>query len=808
MDRRAAVRVGLSAVVVVLLGGFLGPLTPPAGADTRLDVAAGFAGFHVPGRALPVQVTVTAERLVSGELAVLGAGGKEPVASLPVEVAGGSVKRFTLVVPGGVVPASGGVDVELRVGGRAVGRGRSEIRSAEDAELVGLGPQLVEGRSVPGPAPLAVDAGVARFAAIDPGLLAAAPPSLEALSAVALASGELAGLAPGVRAALLRWVGSGGHLLVDEPTGTAVDGLPAEWQPGPAGRVVAGTGEVRLTGDAMSAGRWAGLVEPGSVGRSDGFAFGSAESVADSLAGDAGLHLPKLSWLLGFLGVYILAVGPVTGFVLRRRRRPDLAWVVVPGLAVLFTVLAYVAGNQLRPGAGLAHGSVLETDASGPVATSWVALTRRAAGTARVDLPAGWTIEGTEQGSGRLGPLGTPSVGLGAEGPEARLRLASGEFGVFKASGPVAVQGQLEVRASSPADGQANGTVRNGLPFAVDDVVVFVGSYRARVGRLAAGEQHDWSVGPTDKVVDPSGSEAWMNETNGFRANPLVNLSLWQSAQDDLGTDGDPTGAAMAVGWTSAWQPAFTVDGKERRAPGRTAVVGRAPVTVTNGRVTDLAVAADVVRGPSLNPWGAKFAGAGGGAGVAGEATVVKLTLPAGVTLPAAAPGDGGAGGGAKGRGLKVVGEGRHLALRTSLTLSDVAVWQNGAWQHLPVPFQVNNLQGMIRFKQGIAVNGGVVLRGPAVGVPDPPTPETTIALPPPAMVPTTAPMVAPPMPMPMPVPGGAVAVQVGPGGGAVPVDVILPGGIGTDGVLFLRIVVDPNSLSPESVFSLVVVDQ
>jgi hypothetical protein len=312
-----------------------------------------------------------------------------------------------------------------------------------------------------------------------------------------------------------------------------------------------------------------------------------------------------------------------------------------------------------------------------------------------------------------------------------------------------------------------------------------------------------------------------MNETNGFRANPLVNLSLWQSAQDDLGTDGDPTGAAMAVGWTSAWQPAFTVDGKERRAPGRTAVVGRAPVTVTNGRLTDLAVAADVVRGPSLNPWGAKFAGAGGGAGVAGEATVVKLTLPAGVTLPAAAPGGGGAGGGAKGQGLKVVGNGRHLALRTSLTLSDVAVWQNGAWQHLPVPFQVNDLAGMIRFKQGIAVNGGMVLRGPPVGVPDPPTPETTMTLPPPAfappafappgpampaMVPTTAPMVAPPMPM--PVPGGAVAVQVGPGGGAVPVDVILPGGIGTDGVLFLRIVVDPNSLSPESVFSLVVVDQ
>ncbi|MCA1846902.1 MAG: hypothetical protein LC792_27645, partial [Actinobacteria bacterium] len=266
--RAPGVRLGLSSIVAVILAGILGPLTPTAGAETRLDVTAGYAGFHVPGRALPVQVTVTAERLVSGELAVLRSG-KDPIATLPVEVAGGSVKRFTMLVPGGVTEASGAVDVELRSGGRALGRGRAEVRSAEDAELVGLGPQLVEGHTVPGPAPLAIDAGVARFAALDNGLLAQAPTSLDGLSAVGLASGELAGLAPGVRAGLLRWVAGGGHLLVDEPPGTAIDGLPAEWQPGPTGRSAAGGGEVRLTGDAMTAGRWAGLVEPSSVGRSD-----------------------------------------------------------------------------------------------------------------------------------------------------------------------------------------------------------------------------------------------------------------------------------------------------------------------------------------------------------------------------------------------------------------------------------------------------------------------------------------------------------------------------------------------------------
>jgi hypothetical protein len=762
-------------MLLVLLGGFLGPLAPPAGAESRLDVTAGYGGFHVPGRALPVQVTVTAERLVKGELVVLGTG-SSPRATLPVEVAGGSVKRFTLIVPGGVTSSAGSVDVELRVGGRALGRGKADVKAADDAELVGLGPQLVEGRSLPGPAPLTVDAGVARFAALDAGLLAQAPTSLEPLSAIGLASGELVGLAPGVRASLLRWVGSGGHLLLDEAPGTSIDGLPAEWQPGPAGRAAAGLGEVRLTGDAMSAGRWAGLVEPSSIGRTDDpNGFFSPETVADSLAHDAGLRLPGLPWLLGFLGLYIAVVGPVTGFVLRWRRRPDLAWVVVPGLAVAFTVLAYGAGNQLRPGAGLAHGTVLETRASGPVATSWVALTRRNAGTAHVALPAGWTIKGSvSNNGGGFGPA-TPLLTVGDSGPEARLPLASGEFGVFKAAGPVSVTGRLEVTASSATDGRAEGTVRNGLPFALDEVVVILDGRRTRVGSLAPGEQKQWAaVG--SRVFDPSGSEAWMSEM-GFRSDGLVNFSLWQSAQDDLGVDGDQTGTALAVGWTREWKPEFSVDGKTRHAPGRTAVVGRAPVTATGGRITDVTVSADIVRGPSLNPFRGKWVGNN-----AAEPSVVKVTLPPG---PA----------------------GRHLMVRTSLPLSDVAVWQNGAWQHLNGAIRGNDLQAVLRFKRGIGVGGGGF-------VIQPPAPTTTTAPPlPPAMstattlpvapdvgfsasVPTTF-FTAPPPPgavlpapvaaVPVPVPGGVV------GGGNATVDIPLPDGIGAEGVVFLRLVADAS---------------
>ena len=340
-------------------------------------------------------------------------------------------------------------------------------------------------------------------------------------------------------------------------------------------------------------------------------------------------------------------------------------------------MLAYGAGNQLRPGAGLAHGTVLETRASGPVATSWVALTRRNAGTAKVALPSGWAIKGSVSNNGNgFGPA-TPLLTVGDSGPEAQLPLASGEFGVFKAAGPAPVTGRLEVTASSAADGQAGGTVRNGLPFALDEVVVLVDGHSTRVGRLSPGEQKQWSVAGA-RVFDPSGSDAWASEM-GFRSDGLVNFSLWQSAQDDLGQDGDPTGTALAVGWTRDWEPEFTVDGRDRRAPGRTAVVGRAPVTATGGRITDMTVAADVVRGPSLNPFHGKFIGNNN----TGEASVVKLTLPPGPP-------------------------GRHLMVRTSLPLSAMAVWRNGAWHHLDAAvIRANDLNAMLRFKRNFAVNGG-----------------------------------------------------------------------------------------------------
>jgi hypothetical protein len=724
--RRLVVVFGL----VIFLAAVNGLAATTASAATNLEVSAGWSGFHVPGRAVPVRVTVTADRLLRADLLARAAGGDREAVRLPVEVAGGSVKRFVLLLPPGAVGGDGDVRVELRSQGRTLARGDAPLHSADGTELVGLLPGALAGRPVPGAAALAVDAGLARFSAVDPADLARGPLALDALSTVGLTPGELAALAPSARTGLLAWVAAGGRLLIDGPPGDAVPGLPAGWAPlGPSGRAAAGRGEIRLTGEAIATGRWAGLVEPTPLGRNLAEGFFSGDSVANAVARDAGLRLPRLATLLGFLAVYVLAVGPLTAVVLRRRRRPELAWVVVPALAVAFTVASYAAGTHARGGIHMAHGSVVETEGESAVATTFVGLTRSGAGSAHVGFPPGWTVR---PALGDTGTSSLPVVEQADGGPEAELPLDLGQFGFVKATGPTHLPGALQVTATADGEG-ARGTVRNRLPYGLEEVTVFLGTAVAPIGRLGPGEERTWSIS-TPFSPDQGFGREWFrrfpgeffgNDGPAERDGP-VNLGLWQATRAQLGADLSAPGSAVAVGWTRSFHPDVRLDGKARSVAGRTALLARAPVTAPAGSVPAVAVHREVVRGPFPSDFG------WGGAVGPDEATVLRFTLPAGQEAA------------------------RPLVLRSTVALQSVEVWRDGVWQQV----------------------GPIGL--PAIPIPVPKA-RGGFFPPPPALAP-------PPQ-------GGAVPVPVPStmsfnGGGVLPAgaEVPIPGAVVSGGVVFLRV--------------------
>lgn len=610
--RRARRRAGLAAALALAAVLASIGLATPAGAASELEVTVGYGGYVLPGRSFPVAVSVTTDRLVRGHLeATVRSGfgeGQDASVSLPVEVPGGGAKRYLITLPGTAwfqgAPLE--VDVRLLERGDVVARAAGQqVRHADDRELVGLLPGVVPREGPPAPVPLAIEGGVAAFFAIGEAELAQAPASLDPLGTIAVGADEVAQLAPTAQRGLLAWLERGGTLLVDAAPGTPVAGLPEAWQPGPSGTASAVLGRVRLAGDRIATGQWQRLVYPSAapVATDARFGpFGMPQSVGGSLGADAGLRVPRLGWLLLFLLAYALVVGPITAVVLNRSGRAELAWVVIPAVAVVFTAGTWAIAQGLRSSAGVAHATVVEVSPAGARSSTFVGVAARGRTDARVSMDGPtWTARQLNSGNGMAS--GTGRAVVGDSGPEAVLRLAAGQFAVAQLTSPAPDVGGLEVTATSAADERAAGTIRNAGDRRLEEVVVFVGSTAAEVGALAPGEARPWTIdggGAFDhnmmfELVDAHVWEDASGVRGRFDGDSPVNYPAWAGATPLSGAT-RPAGLAVAVGWTRDREPAVRVNGADRATKGRTAIVATAPV-VPDGAITDMTVRGEPVRG-------------------------------------------------------------------------------------------------------------------------------------------------------------------------------------------------------------------
>jgi hypothetical protein len=631
----------VTIVLAVALAG-LGIGAPPAAAETQLEVAGGYGGGNfVPGRAVPVRVRITADRLVRGTLEVrLTALDQSVPTTVPVEVPGGSSKEYLVVLP--TLAQTDRVEVDARLSGDgASGAGHDTLDFTGDTELVGLLPDLVPAE--PGALPLAHDLGTARFHQLRDDELATYG-ALESLGTIVTGADGLAPLSESARANVLSWVDQGGRLVVGAARGDRVAGLPDAWQPGGATHRFTGRGEVSMAGEAVAAGRWAQLIEPTSLVEpgelSDGGFMGAGTGVGAAIAEDGGLRVPSLGWLVAFLVAYVVLAGPVLFFVLRRRGHAGWLWAAVPGMAVVFAAGAFVVGSDLRTGNETAHGTAVETGPAGARAFSYVGLLSRSGADARVRFPAGWQSTGLATPAlGDFGPRpkltsGPRRVVVDGESTVDEVDLEPGGFGMVTGWGPIESTPGLEVTAQAGADGSVGGTIRNTTDTTLRDVLIMVGVRAWGGGSLRPGESAEWQLGPGGGLSD----DTW----NGFAESPwsdaagwddgvpdstsAVNYALWIDWRSRLG-DPYPVGLVTAAGWTDSWTP--PVDSGRALRGGRTVFTTQDVVTPAVAGTAPLdAVRREYVRGTKttkadadqdvVNEFGDPNAG------------VVRFTLPEG----------------------------------------------------------------------------------------------------------------------------------------------------------------------------------
>jgi hypothetical protein len=656
----------------------------------QLEATVGLDGKVGLSRAYPVIVDVASPRLLSGTLRVTGLNdmGRD-VIQRPIEVAGGTTKRFALTV--GTSTGFGGdrVTVDVIADGKTVANVDLPVVADGEEELVGVLPGLLPSLDRD-TVPLAVDVGQARLGAIPPEVLAEGPLGIEVYDQIAASGGDLDDLSDTDQRTLAQWVGQGGHLLLDG--GDPAELLPDGFDPSPGVARVVGHGRVRLTDGALAAGRWDEVLLPTPVqSQAEEEIMASGLSVqgdvTSSLVADSGFDLPSIRTLLLVLAGYIFLVGPIAWFVVRRRRT-TLLWGIIPAVALLTTALLQVAGSEFRESDDSVHVTMIETSPGGAMATTSIFVTGRSDATT-LDLPAGWRTARNPFFGGGFGfdERPTPVTRLG-DRSQVPIDPGVGGAALLRLRGPVDLDGGLVITAGSDTDGVMRGTVENTLDVPLEDVAVFIArTSGVEVGDLAPGASAEWEADDATRFefgADPE-SRIWPMDVDssvfGFgagevRIDPRTGMELAGdqvgdvtqiasslSAYGDLvserGTSFKPQGQAVAVGWTRDLDAPLRVGGRTV-SKGRTGIVARTEATSEGGRLVDTGAVQHLVRGPAT----AGIIAAGDLAEGNSVTAVYGFDLPSGV-------------------GERDVDESR-LTLHVSGLFTRVQVWARGEWQDLP----------------------------------------------------------------------------------------------------------------------------
>lgn len=383
--------------------------------------------------------------------------------------------------------------------------------------------------------------------AIRPSLLSVQANLLSGLAAVVTAPGQLAKLDVAHQTALLHWLKLGGLLIVtgtdpQEPDWNGA--LPL--LPGPAEKY-RGQDLARFAGIASAPSQplitkssgirpeaqvWAGttidpLIASLQVGRgmvvqtafapsqsalltwpnnaslwTEVFGQGKTDKVSalppaltaqplGSLASASGvlapLRVPSLRLWGSVFGIYVILVGPILFLILRRLRAEPWAWLILPLISVVTTVVMYGFGLSERPSGLLTDGvGVLDLIGNGVAESVSVrSFTAPVSSAVALATDKDSAVLPLVQGDSRR--VDTVTV---EHGKQTVVQIHhSGRWVVHDilASGTLSNQGSIELHLGSDA-GSLSGTVVNATPYLLNSVALCWDGHLYELGNLNAGQ--------------------------------------------------------------------------------------------------------------------------------------------------------------------------------------------------------------------------------------------------------------------------------------------------------------------------------
>jgi hypothetical protein len=266
-----------------------------------------------------------------------------------------------------------------------------------------------------------------------------------------------------------------------------------------------------LAGSRIAEGLWRRLIPTRSAG---GGPVGDDSQIVQAATQLPSLALPPVGGLIALLGGYILLIGPINYFVLRRLDKREWAWVTMPALIVAFAVGAYGIGSLLRGSEIIVNEAAIVRGAPGAtegLAQSYLGVFSPTRGSYQVRVPGGALLSSPV--SGDFFGDGTAASLDVLQGDPSRVRdlgVGFGSLRMIRAESAVSVP--LVQTALRLDGGHLKGSVTNASDQTLQAPAVVLGGTVVKLADLAPGASQslDVPLQPvqlgqqlSDKIVGP-----------------------------------------------------------------------------------------------------------------------------------------------------------------------------------------------------------------------------------------------------------------------------------------------------------------
>lgn len=233
----------------------------------------------------------------------------------------------------------------------------------------------------------------------------------------------------------------------------------------------------------------------------------------DSLSVNDTDRLPNLSLYGVLLLLYVFLVGILLWLVLKKKNRLHLMWVLIPGTAVIFSLLIYLIGTSTRISGPYTNymSQIVLSEEGQSQATTWFQLANSSNRDYTVVLKGNHDVEPLRSEESYYDTRNQSlkkleyqyAITYGAEETAIEMQnLAAFEGKNFVEQELVNIKGKLKANITSD-NKKLSGTVTNNMKFNLKDSLLYDSGRVIQLGDIPAGKSVSLDLVSKDKILEP-----------------------------------------------------------------------------------------------------------------------------------------------------------------------------------------------------------------------------------------------------------------------------------------------------------------